>query len=277
MCLGVFPGRNACFSFRLISMLPLVIVQARTGSTRLPNKMLMPFHDGESVLRILLRRLVEAKANLRVADVVVATTSNPKDDAIVALCDSLGVKTYRGSESDVLQRFIDAAKFFHATEIIRVCADNVFLDVEALGVLARMLETSELDYVSFRTSEGKPSILTHYGFWAEGVKLSALEKAARMTDESLYHEHVTNYIYNSRELFRIALSPIEEAVPGIEAHPDLRLTMDTMDDFLTQQIIYKALSERGQALTPRNIIAFLDSERPDLYETMRNNIMKNTK
>lgn len=237
----------------------------------------MPFYNGESVLQILLKRLVKAKENLPVSDVVVATTTNPKDDAIVDLCDFVGVKTFRGSESDVLKRFIDAAKFFNASKIIRVCADNVFLDTEALGILAHMLEKSDLDYASFMTSEGKPSILTHYGFWAEGVTLSALEKVVQQTDEAFYHEHVTNYIYKSKDLFRIALSPIEECIPGIEAHADLRLTLDTVEDFQIQQIIYSALMAEKQPLTPRNIMAYLDAERPDLYAKMRENIMNNTK
>lgn len=258
-------------------MKPYIILQARTGSTRLPEKMVIPFHDGKGVLEILLGRLLDAREELGAAGIMVATTTNPSDDAIATVAAGMGVEVFRGSESDVLSRFIGAAEQAGADKIIRICADNVFLDLDSLRKLIRELDRSEADYVSFRTEEGRPSILTHYGFFAEGVRTDALRKASRLTDEPLYHEHVTNYIYTHPEDFRVALHPISAQIPGLESHPDLRLTLDTADDFETQRRIMADFAERGENPTPAALIRYLDEEHPEMYSTMHRTITANSK
>lgn len=258
-------------------MRPYLILQARTGSTRLPGKMTLPFYEGRGVLEILLSRLRDASGFLGVEGIMVATTLNPSDDAIAEIARASGVEVYRGSEADVLSRFIGAAETVGADRIIRVCADNVFLDIESLRFLVESLKNRVADYVSFRTSEGRPSILTHFGFFAEGVRTEALRRVAEMTDAPLYHEHVTNFIYTHPEEFRIELYPVEDRAPGLEGYPDLRLTMDTAEDFELQKDIYGALSERGVPVTPRHIIDYLEREHPEYFEVMRRVIARNGK
>ena len=258
-------------------MKPLIIIQARTGSTRLPRKMTRDFHSGKSVLEILLERLLHGFVDKGYGDMVVATTLSPNDDAIVEVCDRVGVKSYRGSEADVLQRFIDTARLFGAEKIIRVCADNVFLDTDSLRRLAEEMERADSDYVSFHTRDGQPSILTHYGFFAEGVTLEALERVAQLTDLPLYHEHVTNGIHSGPWDFTTRYVEIEEMIPGLENHPDLRLTLDTESDFTTQQKIYADLQQRGSEMTPAEIIRYLDSEHPEYYSIMHKTINENKK
>lgn len=260
-------------------MKPLIIIQARTGSTRLPNKMTMPFYGGKSVLDILLERLNLARPQLEIEDIVIATTNNPKDDAIIEICNSNNIKYCRGSENDVLQRFIDTATKYNAQKIIRICADNVFLDITSLTILSSYLNTNgeHIDYISFQKSDNTPSILTHYGFFAEGVTLSALKKVKSLTDKSLYHEHVTNYIYNAQDIFNVKFFPIEEAVKGIESHTNLRLTLDTQDDFDIQRTIYSHFIEKKLEITPSNIMDYLDNENPGLYPIMSKTIKSNSK
>lgn len=257
-------------------MKPVIIIQARTGSTRLSQKIVKPFWGDKTVLDILLERL-KTIGNQFIADIIVATTDNPHDDVIEKIGKSHDVKVYRGSEKDVLQRFIDVAETYHADKIIRVCADNVFLDLESLTHLASLLEASDYDYISYKTKDDKPSILTHYGFLAEGVKLSALKDVAEKTNEAIFHEHVTNRIYSAPDLYDVKLYPIEEVIPGIENHPDLRLTLDTQDDFDIQRSIFKDLVYRESAFTPKEIIEYLDKEHPEYYDTMRKTIIANTK
>lgn len=254
---------------------PIVVLQARTGSSRLPYKMLRPFYEDKPILEILLTRLRSA---LPEPDnrIVVATTVSPGDDAIVELCDRLGVKWFRGSENDVLSRFIDVAEREKSEKLIRVCADNVFLDTVALRTLYETLISTDFDYVSFMRSDDTPSIKTHYGFWAEGVTADALKRAAEATDDSIYHEHVTNFIYGHPDLFRCHFLPIEESVEGIENHPYLRLTVDTLDDFEIQRTIFSDFVTKRIDITPRNLIAYLD-ERPAMYAVMKKNIEINSK
>ncbi len=253
----------------------MVIVQARTGSTRLPNKMLMPFHGGKSVLEIILSRLSGALGP-DAGRLVVATTVNPSDGGIADMCQRLGIKVFRGSEQDVLDRFVQAAHTHGATRLLRVCADNVFLDMHSFRYLYDRMTVTDADYESFMTSDGTPSIRTHYGFWTEGVTVDALERVASMTDEKLYHEHVTNFIYAHPDRFKVGFTPVSQVIPGVEQHGHLRLTLDTADDFRVQQQLYAHLADNGLDMTPGEIFRYMDAN-PGLYGVMQKNIEANSK
>ena len=174
-----------------------IVIQARTGSTRLPNKMLLPFYASKGILELLLEKLRNSFNNL---PIIVATTTNNRDDVIVELCLKNKIKYFRGSENNVLQRFIDVANKFSLTKIIRVCADNPFLSMEALSVLISKFPNSDLDYMSFQTSNRVPVIRTQYGFWTEAVTLIALKRIKKQTNSLNFLEHVTNYIYDHHKV-----------------------------------------------------------------------------
>ena len=162
-----------------------IIIQARTGSTRLPQKMILPFYENEGIFSLILKRLTSI---INKNNIILATSTNENNDVLIDIAKSYGVNYFRGSENDVLQRFIDAADEFNANKIIRVCADNPFLDLEFLNFLLDNFEKSDYDYMSFMTSKGCPTIKTHYGFWAEAVTLNALKKCRdviswRLNDE----------------------------------------------------------------------------------------------
>lgn len=247
-----------------------IIIQARTGSTRLPQKMILPFYENEGIFSLLLKKLT---SSFDKNDIILATSLNENNDVLVEIAKHHGVNYYRGSENDVLQRFIDAAKEFDAENIIRVCADNPFLDVFYIELLIEKFENFNCDYLSYVTSDGTPSIKTHYGFWAEAVKLSALEKVRELTDESLYHEHVTNFIYANREIFDVNFFKI---IPEIDRHKDIRLTIDTQVDFDIQKEIYARLNSYIPNFTSLNVIDFLE-DNPHYLEIMKNEILKNQK
>jgi spore coat polysaccharide biosynthesis protein SpsF len=247
-----------------------IIIQARTGSTRLPQKMILPFYENEGIFSLLLKKLTSAFDK---NDIILATSINPNNDILVETAKYYGVNYFRGSENDVLQRFIDAAKEFDAENIIRVCADNPFLDVFYIELLLEKFEKFNCDYLSYITSDGTPSIKTHYGFWAEAVKLSALEKVRELTDENLYHEHVTNFIYANRDIFDVKFF---EIIPQIDKHKDIRLTIDTQVDFDIQKEIFNKLNSYIPNFTSLNIIDFLE-DNPHYLEIMKNEILKNQK
>jgi spore coat polysaccharide biosynthesis protein SpsF len=247
-----------------------IIIQARTGSTRLPQKMILPFYENEGIFSLLLKKLT---ATFGKNDIILATSINPNNDILVDIAKRYEVNYYRGSENDVLQRFIDAAKEFNAENLIRVCADNPFLDVFYIRLLIEKFEKFNCDYLSYITSDGTPSIKTHYGFWAEAVKLSALEKVRELTNENLYHEHVTNFIYANREIFDVNFF---EIIPQIDRHKDIRLTIDTQVDFDIQKEIYAKLNNYIPNFTSLNVIDFLE-DNPHYLEIMKNEILKNQK
>ena len=247
-----------------------VIIQARTGSTRLPQKMILPFYEENGIFSLILKRLTSA---INKEDIILATSTNVNNDVLENIAKNNGVNCFRGSENDVLQRFIDAANEFNAKKIIRVCADNPFLDLEFLNFLLDNFKKSDYDYMSFMTSNGTPTIKTHYGFWAEAVTLNALKKVKSMTDENLYHEHVTNFIYANPNDFNIKFFNIPEE---IDSHDDIRLTIDTKIDFYTQKEIFNIIYKKNPSFNSSDVVAFLN-ENQKYMKIMRDEILKNQK
>lgn len=246
-----------------------IIIQARTGSTRLPSKMILPFYNGQGIFEILLTRLIDAGLG---DIVVVATTNQQQDDIIYDIAHRKNIKTFRGDENDVLDRFIQTASQYHIDQIIRVCADNPFLDILALKELINFGTHTPADYISYCTSTHTPTIKTHYGFWAEYTSLSALKTVKSLTTKSLYHEHVTNYIYTHPTNFKIELHPIPIE---IEQH-DIRLTLDTLTDFQIQQTIFETIYKNNPQFQIKDILNYLN-EHTDYYTIMRETIKANQK
>lgn len=247
-----------------------IIIQARTGSTRLPQKMILPFYENQGIFSLILSRLT---SSIKKENIILATSTNENNDVLVDIAASYGVNCFRGSENDVLQRFIDAAEEFDAKKIIRVCADNPFLDMEYLNFLMNNFTKSDSDYMSFSTSDDIPTIKTHYGFWAEAVTLNALKKVKLMTDEPLYHEHVTNFIYAKRDVFNVNFYNIPKE---IESHDDIRLTIDTKTDFDIQKEIFNVIYKENPNFNAFDVIGFLN-ENQAYIKVMREEILKNQK
>lgn len=246
-----------------------IIIQARLGSKRLPNKMVLPFYENKGVFEILIEKL---KENLPTTPLILATSKEPKDDALINICKKHNVCYYRGSEENVLQRFIDTSEKYNIPKIIRICADNPFLDIEGLKKLISKFEKSDLDYCSYKTSKGVPSILTHYGFWAEAVSLSALKKVKESTDDKLYLEHVTNFVYSNADLFKIEFLPIPIE---IERSKNIRMTLDTESDFLLLKEIYEN-SLKNNISSVEEIVNFA-SKNKNWVQQMKQQIELNTK
>ena len=123
-------------------------------------------------------------------------------------------------------------------KIIRICADNPFLDMTALDLQIEEFNKMNVDYWCYALKDNMPTIKTHYGFWTEGVGLSSLKKVIEYTDEKLYLEHVTNFIYSNPKQFSIHFEPIQKS---IEQEKNVRLTIDTEEDFKLGQKIYSAI------------------------------------
>ena len=245
-----------------------IILQARTGSTRMPEKVIRPFYQEQSILDLLLEKVKKL-----VVPAVLATTVNPSDDRICTLAAKHGVPVFRGSENDVLDRFVQTARQFGFSKIIRVCADNPFLDLAGMQTLIAEFEKSDADYLSFQLAGNKPSILTHFGFWTEAVRLDALEKASSLTTEKLYHEHVTNFIYGNPELFNVQFIPADSLV---FLRSDIRMTLDTPEDFEIQQKIFDTISKENPNFGIPEIVGWLD-QHPEILELMKREILKNQK
>ncbi len=191
------------------------IVQARTGSTRLPGKVLRKV-GGKTVLEHVLHRIDLCAADT--GQVVVATTAHGGDNAIAELCKKLGVPCYRGSEHDVLNRYWRTALTLDATEVLRVTADMPLLCPD---LTARILEFpgGAADYV---TCEHVP-----LGLAPELVTMDALGHCWREASDVNDREHVTQYMLDRPGEFRLRFL---RADSFLFDRRDWRLTLDTPED-----------------------------------------------
>lgn len=240
-----------------------IVVQARTNSSRFPKKIVREVDEGKTFLHLLLTRLSRLKL-----DIVVATTTSKGDDIIESICQESKTPVYRGSEENVLERFIECSKMYKIEKVIRVCSDNPFLDIESLARLVEQYNGE--DYLSYSIN-GTPSILTHFGFFAELVTVDSLKKIYSSQSPKCI-EHVTNCIYTNREEFNVNFIPL---VIGAR---NIRCTLDTEADFDSLKSIYfqwyckTESSDRNYS----NLIRFIESE-PSLLLRMENEIKKNRK
>jgi spore coat polysaccharide biosynthesis protein SpsF len=249
-----------------------LVVQARSGSTRLPRKMLQPFGGHGSLLSVILQKL---KAGFPEATLVLATSDQTADDELASIATQMNIAVYRGSEQDVLARFVGAANEFALSHVVRICADNPFIQEQFVDKLIEEgLANPEADYISWFFGDGLPVIRSHSGFFAEWVAVSALKRAADLTAEPFFHEHVTNYIYTHPELFkinRIEIPPSRQAF-----FRTVRLTIDTVADWELAEKVYVELRETHTSTNAEYIETYLE-QHPSIKQSMLTNIQQNEK
>lgn len=245
-----------------------LIIQARTGSARLPSKMLLPFYNQKTILDLVIKKLLD-KFNSN--QIILATTTNENDSLLVDLAKNRNILWFRGDENNVLKRFIDCANKNNANNIIRICADNPFLDIDLLVELIENINLKKIDYASYSVNK-TPSIRTHFGFFAEYVSLEALKKIQNSTTEIYYLEHVTNFIYSNPALFKIQWIEVPEL---ISKNIGVRLTVDTIEDFENCRQIYEELVNKS-TLNYFNVINYINL-RPTLKNQMIHQIKVNEK
>lgn len=240
-----------------------IIIQARMGSSRFPGKVLRTLDEtNKSLLGMIVSRL---QIGLSELPVIVATSTNGIDDEIEKWCVTQRVPVSRGSEKNVLERFVQTAKKFGLEQVVRVCSDNPFINPKLILDLLK-LQDGSYDYISYRVS-GIPAIKTHYGIFAELARLTALETELQ---SGLMHsrEHVTTGLYEQADYKR---KWIDIALPE-----DIRLTIDTEDDFgLIRKILRnEQLLPHGKSLQEwMNNIA----QDEDVMKTMKDQIRRQGK
>lgn len=205
-------------------------------STRLPGKMMAPLGE-KCVLSRVLDRVARAKQlNLT----VVATSDLPADDPLAEACRGWGFPVFRGSEADVLGRFVAAARESDAEHVVRVNADNPLIDPHYIDALVNDAREHPTEYTSYRRA-GRPVMLTPLSFFAERVSRECLERADREIPAPAEREHVTIGVYNRPDRFSVRWLD----VPAFCDEPRLRFTIDTAADLELVREVYAALGERA--------------------------------
>lgn len=196
------------------------VVQARLGSTRFPAKMLAKLGE-HLVIEWVLRRISTAT---KLDTIVLATSDLPRDDRLAEIAQGLGLSVFRGSENDVLGRIVKAALVAEADIVVRVCADNPFISGREIDRLIDFFAQNNLDYASNNLDR----LGSNYadGFGAEIVSYSTLKDLAERAVEGRHREHVTLYMWEHQDSFRLA----SIQAPAELAYPHMSFDVDTLED-----------------------------------------------
>ncbi|WP_246281318.1 glycosyltransferase family protein [Saccharibacillus qingshengii] len=210
----------------MVGLKIVAIIQARTSSSRLPNKVMRTLVDRTVLGHVIMR----CKAIPSVNEVVVATSDLQEDDIISLEAEKYEVSCYRGSLTDVLDRYYQAAKASKADVVVRITSDCPLLDPEISEKVIKDFLIGDYDYVSSGLSGTFPR-----GLDTEVFTVAALQRAYKEAALEYEHEHVTPYLYQRPELFKI------KAYHNEIDQSQYRLTLDTIEDWELIHRIYQHL------------------------------------
>jgi len=227
----------------------VAIIQARMGSSRLPGKVLMDL-GGEMVLGRVVRRLQRSR---HISKIVVATTTVPADEVIVAECDRLEVLCFRGSEHDVLDRYYQAARANAADAVVRITSDCPLIDPELVDETVEVFGDKHADYASNVFPRTYPR-----GLDTEVFSFDALDRAWREAREAHQREHVTPYLYEHPQIFKLA------SLSGAADYSRYRWTLDTREDLELLRAIYSRFDGRDD-FSWQEVLCLMERE-PELAD-----------
>jgi spore coat polysaccharide biosynthesis protein SpsF (cytidylyltransferase family) len=170
------------------------IIQARSNSKRLPNKILKKI-SGRTVIEILISRLKKSK---KIDKIIVATTKKKNDDLIIKIAQKNKVDYYRGNESNVLKRYYDCANKFNLDNILRITSDCPLSDKNLIDKMIGIYFTSKVDYMSNTIKRTFPD-----GLDIEIFNFRALNQAYKYAKSKFEKEHVTQYFFKDKNIKKI--------------------------------------------------------------------------
>ncbi len=223
----------------------IAIIQARTGSTRLPGKVLLPL-AGKTVLEHVVERTASAKS---LDEVIVATTLKNEDIPIVKLMSNRGFKVFTGSEKDVLDRYYQCARLSKANHIVRVTSDCPFVDPEIIERLIKKHIDSGADITR--------NMNCIHGFEVEIFTFSMLKRAWKNARYLSEREHVSPYMLKHAEKF--------ESISIPEDRYGVRLTLDYKEDYLVIKEVFEALYKEKKDFRYTDVLRFIE-ERPEVFK-----------
>ena len=231
-----------------------IIIQARMGSSRLPGKVMRELL-GQTVLGVMVEKSKQVK---NVDQIVIATSANELDSPLEKVSENHGVECFRGSESDVLSRYLEAGNTFGLDTVIRLTADCPLISVRLMNESLEAYLAYE-KYPDYFYIDGYPNGLGAIEIFSRHCLIESEKRATRTEDR----EHVVTYMINNYEVFKVEI-PV---VSGLLNRPELRVTLDTSEDF---QVISK-IAEHFQTLDiePEKLIKYLD-EHPEVRALNKN-------
>jgi spore coat polysaccharide biosynthesis protein SpsF len=225
----------------------VTVIQARTGSTRLSNKVMRPL-AGKPLLARMVERVMAADL---AGSVVVATTTDSSDDPIAALCLEEGFHCYRGDAYDLIDRHYRAGQEWNAGTVIKIPSDCPLIDPRVIDrVVAYYLDhPGQFDYVSNLHPATYPD-----GNDVEIMTMDALETAWREASRPMQREHTTPYLWENPDRFRVGNVAWESGLDYSMTH---RWTLDYQEDYLFVSAVYEALYPSNPRFSLKDVLAFL--------------------
>ena len=219
-----------------------IVLQVRLSSKRLPGKLLLPL-KGISIFEHILMRLKTAKY----ADGIVVATTADTEPSIKHAADKYGVLVLIGSEEDVLSRYVCAVKKYRIRNVIRATGDNPLVDIDYLDRSLILHDNHGADLTTFP--------LLAYGTGVEVIRGEVLLEVDSLTSDPVEREHITQYVYRHAHDFHIV-----QGTPDREhTRPDIRLTVDTEEDYRRMVDIYESLY-KGMPIRLADVIAYVDQK-----------------
>ena len=198
------------------------IIQARMGSSRLPEKMNLDLH-GFPLITWVLRRVRQSEL---IGEFVLATSSDPANDYLANQANEFGIKVFRGSEVNVLSRFTLVAQQFGSDIIVRICADNPLIDSREIDRLITFFVQNQPDY-AFNHIPGMGNNYVN-GVGAEVLSIATLLKLQKKSYSKDQLEHVTKYLWDYQNEFNIRTID----APLYYAYPNLKFDIDSEEDMI---------------------------------------------
>ena len=198
-----------------------IIIQARVGSSRYPGKILKKISDLPLIEWVIKR----VKGSKKIKNIILATTSNKIDDVLVKIAKQNKILIYRGENKNVLNRFYEASKKNRVKTIVRVCADNPFVDSRQIDILINAFNKNNHDYIC--NHQNKLNSNYADGFGAEIFSFQTLKKIHNFAKNRAHKEHITKYIWDNSEKFKILAIPAPKSL----AFPKLKFDINTKKDF----------------------------------------------
>lgn len=231
----------------------VAILQARMSSTRLPGKVLKPL-VGQPMINRQIERIQRAE---KLDKLLVATSVESSDDPIAQFCQQSEIECFRGDLNNVLSRYYHGALSVNATTVVRLTADCPVIDPTVIDAIINLHLTEQNDF----TSNTKPSTLPD-GLDVEIMQFSALQKAYNEATSDFDTEHVTPFITNHREAFKVGCYQNSE---DLSHH---RWTVDNREDFELVEFVYNQLYAQNPQFSTDDIYALLE-KHPEIYQLNR--------
>jgi len=219
-------------------------IEARMTSTRLPGKVMLPA-AGKPLLEHMIERLRRVPS---LDEVVIATTTKATDDVLVTLAERLGVGSFRGSEDDVLSRVLGAAQAYKADAIVQLTGDCPAIDPNIVETCVQEYFSTGVDFVSNVLQPSYP-----WGMDTKVFSMRVLAEVAQLTQDPADREHVSLYIYEHPERYRLHNVTAPPELTWREMHIEL----DTQEDYELLKAIFGSLYPQNPAFTLGDMIAFL--------------------